>query len=189
MWTRDGRPQVALCLYQVEDEKFDIEFQSLAPGPLIAESGSAIVWRPSVAGVQMQPLVAAPEPATTLFGRLRQMRQIARGFSGKIVQPGYTEIPLRLLATPLYRYPDPTPASPYVDGALFALVQGTDPEILLLIEAVKGDNNELRWQYGIARMTMVPTEVTLGDEKVWETDWATQELQTPYYTYQIRAVE
>ena len=39
---------------------------------------------------------------------------------------------LRLLATPLYRYRDTSPEGS--DGALFAFVQGTDPEVLLLVE-------------------------------------------------------
>lgn len=185
LWTLDGRPQVAFCLYPNVNQKVDLEFQSLASAPLVAERSSQTIWRPSTAGIEMLPLNGTPVPATTRLGRLRQMRQISRGFSAKIVKPGYTEISLRMLTTPLYRYPEPTPASTYVDGALFSFVQATDPEVLLLIEAIPSDGGELSWQYGLARMSMVPMEVSQGNEKVWETWWADQSVSSPYHVQQI----
>ena len=47
---------------------------------------------------------------------------------------------LRLLPKPLYRY-EPK-AGPVIDGAVFAFVMGTDPESLLLIEAVKSGGKQ-----------------------------------------------
>ncbi len=185
LWTLGGRPQVALCLYPNLNQKVDLEFQSLALWPLVAHDGSSTVWNPTEAGIEMQPLTDAPTPAATTLGRLRQMRQMSRQFSAKLVPPNRTEIPLRMLATPLYRFAPPIASSKYVDGALFSFVQATDPEVLLLIEAVKDGRDELRWQYGLARMSMVPTEVTLGDELVWQTQWAIKNVSTPYYVYQI----
>jgi hypothetical protein len=44
------------------------------------------------------------------------------------------------------------------DGALFAFVVGTDPELLLLIEA-----QDDQWQYAVARLNRDAIEVLLDD--------------------------
>jgi hypothetical protein len=69
----------------------------------------------------------------------------------------------------LYRYdlanardPDPN----LLDGALFAYVLGTDPEVVLVLEAV-GTAENAAWQYAFARATSGGLEVKLGDEVVW----------------------
>lgn len=53
------------------------------------------------------------------------------------------------------------------DGALFPFAQGTDPEVLLLVEEVVLDDRP-RWQYAIARATSGSLEARLGDELVWK---------------------
>ena len=76
---------------------------------------------------------------------------------------------LRLLPRPLYRYdlagakePDPK----LLDGALFAFVLGTDPEVVLALEAV-GSPEDAVWQYACSRATSGGLEVRWGDELVW----------------------
>ena len=44
------------------------------------------------------------------------------------------------------------------DGTLWALVQGTNPEVLLLVESRLGGDNTLRWNYAFAAMTSYPAE-------------------------------
>jgi hypothetical protein len=79
------------------------------------------------------------------------------------------QIVLRLLPTPLYRY-DPkeseTAVSFLKDGALFAFVMGTDPEVILLLEAVERDGKS-SWQFAFARATGWGAEASLGDKVVW----------------------
>jgi hypothetical protein len=77
--------------------------------------------------------------------------------------------PLRLLPRPLYCYdlanakdPDPN----LLDGALFAYVLGTDPEVVLVLEAV-GTAEKAEWQYAFARATSGGLEVKQGDEVAW----------------------
>src|SRR5262249_61861977 len=76
---------------------------------------------------------------------------------------------VRLPPRPLYRYdltnargPDPD----LLDGALFAYVQGTDPEAVLVLEAV-GTAEKAGWQYAFARATSGGLEVKRGKEVVW----------------------
>jgi hypothetical protein len=86
---------------------------------------------------------------------------------------------LRLLPTPVYRYAN---EKEVLDGALFAFAQGTNPEVLLLIEALRGETPG-RWQYGFAPMTSFEARVLRGDKIVWQQDVApipTLDLQGPY---------
>ena len=57
---------------------------------------------------------------------------------------------LRLLPQPVYRYESEDPE--VQDGGVFAFVQGTDPEVLLLLEAVRTEGG-LVWIYGFVRGT------------------------------------
>src|SRR5215210_4623272 len=76
---------------------------------------------------------------------------------------------MRLLSRPIYRYEltDGKAAHPeLVDGAVFAFVQGTDPEAVLLLEAVRrGDRTG--WQYAFGRATAGGLEARLGPSVVW----------------------
>jgi hypothetical protein len=76
---------------------------------------------------------------------------------------------LRLLPRPIYRYDlDAAKAAHHelIDGAAFAFAQGTDPEAVLLIEAVRrGDLTT--WQYAFGRSTGYTLEAKLGPSVVW----------------------
>src|SRR5262249_57146973 len=73
---------------------------------------------------------------------------------------------LRLLPAPLYRYPEAR--SGVTDGALFTLVSnaGTDPEVLLLIEA-REVGGKLRWEYACGRFSDRSLYVQRRDKDVW----------------------
>ena len=187
LWTDDGRPAIAMCIYP-NVGNFDHEFQSLAETGLEVGDGNAVVWKPDAAGLQFRPLPmdeGAAVGATRLL-RLRQMRNIARGFSGLVGNQNRQKA-LRLLPSPLFRYPESSQRTA-VDGALFSLVQGTDPEVLLLIEAVPGTDEALRWRYALARMTMVPLKVSHKNVTLLELGWASiHDPAGPYYTRSVPA--
>ena len=67
------------------------------------------------------------------------------------------------MTQPLYRYSSPD--DQILDGALFAFVQGTDIEALLLIEAT--GQPESPWRYGFSRMTGWPVEARYRGKVVW----------------------
>ena len=73
---------------------------------------------------------------------------------------------MRLLPTPLYRYP--TAKSGVIDGALFTFVTtaGTDPEVLLLIEA-RTENGKSRWEYACGRFSDRDLHVDRKGKEVW----------------------
>jgi hypothetical protein len=82
------------------------------------------------------------------------MRSLARDFSATTRDMNDRQWELRLLSQPLYRYESTDPD--VLDGALFAFVSsaGTDPEVILTIEARKpAGGGEPAWHYAVARFT------------------------------------
>src|SRR5262249_48867842 len=93
-------------------------------------------WTPDSPGVEMHDVPDARAPGATRAARLVQMKAIARRFSASTEEATRGKRILRLLPTPLDRYRESF--SDDADGALFSLVVGNDPEVILLVE--KGVN-------------------------------------------------
>jgi hypothetical protein len=180
LWIAKGRPEAIACIYRYQQGKIDHEFQSLSPRPLRMVRSETPVWEPREAGVEFKPLSDSGEPAADPVRRLAQMRGFARRFTAKIGRE--TPHELRLLTQPLHRYGDPS--TDVVDGGLFAFVQGTDPELILLIEA-RRKGNKLVWEYAAARMTMVNLELRRQGAVVWTIEWWNQvpDPAKPYITF------
>jgi hypothetical protein len=168
LWAAGGCPEAAASIYQFFDrDQLNIELVSLSEAPLRAERNSRLRWSPE-AGVRYQSLTGGPEPAATAARRQFQMRPLARRFKGYLAEPGeaddrWTE--LRLMATPLHQY-EATDGSGR-EGAVFALVTTTDPEILLMIESRRVEGGR-KWVWAAARMHFRPLQLKLEDKLVWE---------------------
>jgi hypothetical protein len=156
LWLRDGRPAALACIFSQPHEKLPgrqimHELHALDPEKLVVTRDAYNEWKPQ-AGLARKELPDAGPPAATPGARLLQMRRLAQEFTGHEVDRDQKSWELRLLPTPLYRYP---PAKTgVVDGALFALISnaGTDPEVLLLLEAREADG-KLRWEYACGRFS------------------------------------
>ncbi|MCO8122438.1 hypothetical protein NHH03_11885 [Stieleria sp. TO1_6] len=188
LWTLNDRPQVALSLYPSSETIIDLEFQSLSESSLTAQSKTQVLWQPNEAGIQWLAVDGAAAPAKTPFQRLRQMRTLARQFTARLVPPNKNPMPLRLLDTPVHRSDFSKSQidvqQPLIDAAVFTFVQGTDPEVILLIEAFAEDDQQ-KWRYAVARTTIVPLEVYRHEKLVWTTgsQWAVHRIDTPYHVY------
>jgi hypothetical protein len=168
LWTNDGCPEVAASIYQFfHKNQLNIELVSLSEVPLKAERNNRLRWSPE-AGVKYAALPDGPLPADTAEKRQVQMRSLARRFTGYLAEPGEADdrmTELRLMTTPLHRY-EATDGSGR-EGAVFALVTTTDPEIVLLLESRKGKNGR-EWVWAAARMHFRPLQLKLGEKVVWE---------------------
>jgi hypothetical protein len=168
LYVRQGRPYAVACLFPY-DRGMIHDFQSLSrePDKIVARRGREIVWRPQKAGVEYAPIPDAPGSRGTRPERLRQMKQLAERFESTMLgwkADTNDQEKLRRLPRPVYRYePD---SGPVVDGAVFAFVQGTDPESLLLIELVQEESQQ-RWVYAFARRTAGKLEGRLDGKVVW----------------------
>lgn len=164
LWTDKGRPTAVLSLYQFvlkEMQREHHEFLSLAQEPL-AFSGAA-TWSPD-AGLEFKAL-AGEAPLDTARQRLKQMRNLAARFSAQKTTREKEIRDLRLLPQPVYRYEGAD--GEVLDGALFAFVEATDPEIFLLLEA-RAESGKRQWHYALARMNSLGMTAKLDDKDVWE---------------------
>jgi hypothetical protein len=186
VWLADGRPEVVTSVYRNPVEGKIVEeheFQSLATTGLTATRDGQTVWVPQTAGIELAPIPGAPRPAATAAERLRQMGALAREFHA-FFDGAEDKSELRLLPKPLFRYE--TKRRDVSDGALFAFVLTTDPEVLLLIES-RPLAGIPTWHSGFARMSMVNLRAAHKDRNVWKVDWAF-ELRNPTKPYiNIRA--
>jgi hypothetical protein len=164
-WTKAGRPEAVMALHPGTQGNTWIEFKSLSLSPLTAVRQGHVEWRPRTPGVDFQPLkdVAAPEP-TDDRKRLTQMRSMLRPFTASVWDNVNGSQPLRLLPQPLFRYAQPERG--ILDGALFAFVLSTNPELLLVVEAQTIDDKP-EWMYSIARFTGRRTELRFEDRPIW----------------------
>lgn len=173
LWTAEGRPQAVASAFKwySPQEDFYFEAKSLAGDLLNASRAGLPKWRSRAADLQWSLLSDAAAPRESRRERLQQMRQLARDFSGELIDRRNGDdgrrVQLRLLTQPIYRYEGVKP--PTVDGALFAFVQGTDPEILLLLEA-RDDGARRQWHYAIARLNTDTLTVRRNERDVWKVD-------------------
>lgn len=167
VWTANGRPEVAATFYRnlrngVPFEQH--EFQSLAPVGLTASYAGRPVWTAREPGLKREPIAGESRPAASPAARLRQMRALAEEFRAETTERRVTS-GLRLLKQPLYRYE--VERADLLDGALFAFVHASDPEVLLVIEARPVDGKPA-WHYGFARMSGWPLRAWYRDRLVWD---------------------
>jgi hypothetical protein len=132
----------------------------------------------------------APAPAANETQRALQMKQLAAEFTGRKKERDGSEAELRLLPQPIYRYD--APKQGIVTGALFTFVQGTDPDIFLLIEARGKDVAGARWQFAATRMNGVELRLRHRDQQVWAAEilpWAEiHDRKRPYTVFGFKEI-
>jgi hypothetical protein len=171
IWTHQGRPAAVASVFKWFDplDHMAFEVHSLSTEKLLGILGTKEAWKPSRAGLEYTPVPGAMAPAGTPAVRLSQMRTMSGAFTAdKTDRDDNVSVQqLRLLTQPVFRYT--SKEARVTDGALFAFVQGTDPEVLLLLEAQETDTG-LVWHYALARMNSTVFKVRYRDQPVWETE-------------------
>lgn len=183
VWTSAGRP-VALCKAHVNDVKqhYVESSVSLALEPFVMKQGDRTVWSSPEPGLTMRRVTDAGPPADREAGRLVQMRALARRYRLISVwgEEKSGEWELRLLPTPLYRYQS-EPAG-VIDGALFGFAQGTNPETIVVVEALQTPDGPV-WQTAATRMTGYAVRGWFDDDLVLDVPAAQRPNVTGTYRY------
>ena len=166
VWTYEGCVENVACFWHSLLDNVNHEIHSLSPVVLNPARTGKHVWKPT-RGLQRQSIASAPPPATEASARLAQMQHLAKSFSAHTVPAPGERTELSLLSAPLYRYQSTN--ADVIDGALFAFVCsiGTDPELFLLLEARKTDE-EPRWHYALARFSHLDTFVEYEGNHIWK---------------------
>ena len=99
--------------------------------------------------------------------------------SANVTDPTKSRWELRLIPTPIYEYGI---ADEGVDfGGVFSLCQGTDTELLVLVEARKMAGKS-EWYYAFAPFTDYQLSVSIDAEQLWQSpDGTMAENGKPHY--------
>ncbi|NQT13049.1 MAG: hypothetical protein HQ582_09895 [Planctomycetes bacterium] len=157
-YRRPGRPNWFQCLV------------SFSEGLVEAQWPDGPRWSADKPGLLLRALPDAPAAADKQFGRLLQMKSVARRFSVTIFDNSFdvrnTQEEMRLLSQPICRYSHAD--SGLQDGAFFALVDnGASPDLMLVIELHGKELSDSVWKYALVRMTTEPLSVRLDQKQVW----------------------
>lgn len=173
VWPHEGRVAVVGTVFSHGDRRAPSRrvvarsMLRMCEAEVVAKADGVDFWKPSDVGMLRAQRITSVEVPSTDVKRLTQMRRIAATFSADIVETDNVERSLRLMRTPIYRY-EPVPNSKAIDGAMFVFsTEGTDPEALLLLEAIQ-DSNGTHWEYAIGRFTKVDIRVYKDSNLIWE---------------------
>jgi hypothetical protein len=188
LWLGAGdRPEAAAQVFERRDGAWILELSSLSTGSLVATSTSGHEWSPAAAGVEFKALPDAPRPAATAEQRLRQMRDLTRDITAEDFFRNKTWQPLRMLPRPFARYGKED--SDVIDGALFAYVLTTDPEVYLMLEVHKGKDGP-EWQYAFAPSSVYQVRGKVKGVEVWELPrrqtTGSRDANKPFHVHQFQ---
>lgn len=171
IWTKEGRAEVVGSIWsgtsgRLRDKRsLYHQFHSLSLRPFVARRNGQRQWYPKGAGITPKPIPDAPKPAESRSRRMLQMRALARAFAATGVDSKGTQRIYHRLAQPIFQQEKSNPN--VIDSALFLFVLGTDPELMLLIEARRTDD-DLRWHFAPVRFTDMKLTLKYDDRVVWE---------------------
>lgn len=169
IWQLDGRPQAVMELYRgTNGRAWAHVVHSLAAGGIIGDfGGGAPKWTPSEPGIKWNNIGNEPVPAERPAVRVRQIKELAQRFTAhEFWDPNNSRFELRLLVQPVHKYSNA--ASGLLDGAVFLLCHETNPEVVLLIEAVQGTDAAAAFRYALARLGHAELHVEFDGKEVWK---------------------
>jgi hypothetical protein len=154
-WGEKGRPValVKLCQQVGVRSRWKISVTNTSDGKLRAGRDGARWWRENESAVELKDVPTVPTPATDKQQRQLHLKQMALKFTGhEFWDPGNSRYELRRLGRPLHIYQDEDHG--VQAGALYTLANGTNPEIMLFIEArVDLENGTgAAWQFLVGRL-------------------------------------
>ena len=82
---------------------------------------------------------------------------------------------------PIDRYADP--AKEQVDGAIFVFAHGTNPEVMVLIEAQGTSPKTASWRYAVAPLTVALFDVRLDRRVVCTVPYHSTRMNLPTLPY------
>ncbi len=169
-WGEGGRPLVAIESYfNTKTGGQRINAITLISNDLVVAktpTASSTLWQPKQAQIKPVPFPDASPPDAKQTVRTRQLKELARRIAAhEFWDPDNSRYELRLLVQPVHRYSDPE--AQIQDGAIFVLAHGTNPEVLVLIEALGESIDRARWHYSFARCGSAEMHVAIDGKEVW----------------------
>ncbi|TXT19270.1 MAG: hypothetical protein FD138_4357 [Planctomycetota bacterium] len=180
---QDKRPAVIGSVFafthQGDTRTVAHELHSLASQPIEATWRGSARWRTKSSGLAWQPVPDAPPAEKTPLGRQRQVRDIARRFQAESIDHKGGRWELRLVPRPIYQFDIESPKEG-LGGSLIVFSQGTDPELILAVEA-RRVNDEFHWHYAPATFSDYSLKLRLDDREVWSRSEWSSNRDGPYW--------
>jgi hypothetical protein len=169
-WGDSGRPAVVVESYfNTKTGGQRVNAITLTGGDLVVAktpTAEGILWQPQQTQIKPLPFPDAPPPDAKSTVRTRQLKELARRLTAhEFWDPDNSRFELRLLVQPVRRYA--AADAQIQDGALFVLAHGTNPEVLVLIEALGESIDKARWHYALARCGSAEMHVEIDGKEVW----------------------
>lgn len=150
---RPGFPKFGYCLASLCDDLVEVHWQGEPD------------WSSTKPGIELRELPGGPKPASAEAVRMVQMKDAFRRVSATIIDTPSVREEVRHLTRALYRYRDPERG--IQDGAIFAFgSNGTQPDLLILIELRGPDLVHATWHYAPVKMTTSEVRVRLDGKEV-----------------------
>jgi hypothetical protein len=170
-WGEKGRPVALLELWQhVENrDRWAFCVCNTSGGKLRATRGGDPWWRENESATELKDVPGAPVAAPEGTQRQRQLKELAGKFSGhEFWDPNNSRYELRRLASPLHTYKDEDAG--LLDGALYTLANGTNPEIPYFVEARANpkDPSKPVWRYAVGRLAHAELHLLYDGKEVFE---------------------
>jgi hypothetical protein len=163
IWHLNGRPAFIAEIYGRLDSVgvWSLFACNLLSDPLRISDGT--MNRTLKGYYDPKEIAGAPAVAKTKSERTFQMRRLADRFDAH--QFWEERFELRLLPKPIYRYEDVDAG--ILDGAVYSLVHGTNPEVLLLLEAHGTNDDAAKWKVVFGSLAGAHCVVRLDGKEFW----------------------
>jgi len=169
-WGVSGRPVALLELWNNGSNrtKWACGLCNTSGGKLRAKREGLPWWRENDSAIERKEIPGAPIPAGETAVRQRQLKALAQKFAAyEFWDPNNSRYELRRLERPLHTYRDP--ANGLLDGSLYILANGTNPEVALFVEArvqLEGKSTPV-WQFAIGRMSHAEFHVEYDGKEIF----------------------
>lgn len=166
--THEGRPELIISIFTFAGKsglRHRHELISMSDKAMKVMHDGERVWKPRAAALEGKEVQDIGPPESTAVRRLNQMRAIMRQMEGQLFTDPLSK--LNLLPQPLFRYT--CEPKGVLDGAIFAMALGTDPDILVMVEARKSPNGE-RWFVVPFRSHLIGLELKYRGESIWKAE-------------------
>ena len=195
-WGEKGRPVALIELFQNTNDRkrWAYAICNTSGGKLRAKYAGANWWRENESASELKTIPGAPAPAAEAPQRQRQLKQLAGKFTGhQFWDPNNSRFELRRLERPLHTYRDEE--NGVLEGAVYTLANGTNPEIMLFIEARVNPKDKTKpvWRFTVGRSAHAELHLEFDGKEVFEAPRADRAglsaPDKPYWLGNISAVE
>jgi hypothetical protein len=169
-WGEKGRPLALFEVFQKVNNRpiWIFCICNTSGGKLRAARSGSPWWMENESEMAFKDVPSAPPVAGESTLRQRQMKLLAQNFKAhEIWEPNNTRYDLRRLDRPLHSYRDEEAG--IVEGGLFSFANGTNPELLLFIEArqAKDKSSKPFWQFGVGRSAYAELHLEYDGKEVY----------------------